>query len=82
MRSRDCSECGKPAEPPLTIGRFRLPDELASLGQPVESEFVICRDCLDRLHEEEDRGREIRLISDSPPSKPYGRFSRIRLSSQ
>lgn len=29
-----------------------------------------------------DRGREGRLASASPPAKPDGRFSRIRLSSQ
>jgi hypothetical protein len=30
----------------------------------------------------EDRGRESRLVSVPPPSEPYVRFSRIRLSGQ
>jgi hypothetical protein len=70
MQSRDCSFCGKPAEPPLTIGRSGQPDELASLADslglrvesqdlPVEPEFVFCLDCLDRLHEEEAAFKEI-----------------------
>lgn len=63
-QSRDCSECRKPAEPPLVIGRLRLPDELARFvdaeSLPFESTFVLCLDCIDRRHEEKEALKEIK----------------------
>lgn len=63
MRSRDCSECGKPAEPPLVIGRSRIPEELASeaerLGLPMEREFVLCTECLAGKNAEEEYSQEL-----------------------
>jgi hypothetical protein len=62
MRVRKCSECGRPAEPPFTIWRSRLPDELIpyaeAQGLPDEREFVFCEECLDRFQEEEQLVKE------------------------
>ena len=50
MQPRDCSNCGKPAEPPFLLARF---------GVSAESERVFCRDCLDQLHKLEEAEKEL-----------------------
>lgn len=62
MQARVCFECGKPAEPPFIILRFRLPEELWQFaeerGLPIERESVLCRECRDRLDEERELVKE------------------------
>ena len=52
MRSMKCWECGRGAEPPLTIAR--PVDETETLP-----EFAICPDCLARIREDSDGAREL-----------------------
>ena len=63
MLARDCTNCGKPAEPPFAIVRLALPPELVSeaesVGISIDWDFVFCIDCLDEFYEEEATERRL-----------------------
>lgn len=66
MQSRTCSECKKPAEPPLDIYRSHLPDQVMQVaeeeGIPLESEYVFCIDCQARRSEEAEALKELEAL--------------------
>jgi hypothetical protein len=62
MQVKQCSECGRPADPPFTIVRFELPASLVgetdASTKLVERELVVCRDCNARVPEERAAAQE------------------------
>lgn len=63
MSTRPCSRCGRPAEPPLTVPRSRLPERWLALagreGESAEAEYVFCLECLQAIRRGEPVAQDV-----------------------